>query len=131
MGVLGAIAIIAASLILKFLASNGVIDSESSKRAMQVIIGVMLLVVGNLIPKTLEPLRTACGGPSKEQSLKRFAGWTFVIAGIAYAIIWMVAPLDYASLISMSVVIAAILMVAIPLTRSVIRCRSAQESKGL
>ena len=41
MGVLGAIAIIAASLILKFLDSNGFIDSESSKRAMQVIIGVM------------------------------------------------------------------------------------------
>lgn len=118
---IGAGLILAAALSLKSLASFDVIDSETSKRVMQVLFGIILMISGNLIPKSDEQ----CGA-AKGQSLRRFAGWTFVIAGLVYATVWLVAPLEIARIISLSVVAASVLLVTVPFAWMILASKRAQ-----
>ena len=112
---IGAAAIIGAALIMAYLSKNGIIEKDSATRWTQFVIGLMLIATGNLIPKTLEPLTRSCSNPAREQSLKRFTGWAFVLSGILYSVIWLAAPLEYASGLSMVVVILAIVSVVVPI----------------
>ncbi len=61
-----------------------VIDEDTVQRVMGVVIGVVLVICANLVPKNLEPLREGCD-PSKMQALQRFTGWTLVLAGLGHA----------------------------------------------
>lgn len=103
-----------AALVLKWLSRDGVITGDVSQRLIQVAIGVVLVISGNVVPKQLDKLSDDGCEPSRVQARKRLAGWTFVLAGLAYAIIWIVAPIDRAPMISMCVVGGAVLLVLVP-----------------
>jgi hypothetical protein len=96
----------------------GVIDDPGlSNRLTQAVIGAYLVFMGNLMPKMLAPRSNpACDG-ARAQALQRFSGWTWVMTGLAYAIIWLVLPLDVASPVSMVVVVAGMVAVAAQLFR--------------
>lgn len=127
---MGAALLLAVSFGVKYLAANGTIDAETSKRATQAIIGLVLVVSGNSIPKKLE---SSCGKEcvsTRTQSLQRFAGWTFVIAGLGYSAIWLTTPLPIASTLSISIVATALVLVLIPFAWNVIsRKRGEQPSR--
>ncbi len=86
-----------------------VIDDTTGERVMGVVLGAVLVVVGNYLPKALEPQWCE---PSKVQSLQRFAGWTFVLAGLTYALVWLIVPVDRADVIATPIVAAAAVLVA-------------------
>ena len=81
------------------------------ERAQGVMVGLVLAVCANLVPKTLEPLSTTRCEPSRKQALQRFAGWTLVLAGLGYSIAWLVLPLDQARIPAMSIVASGLLLV--------------------
>ena len=121
--VLGAGALITTALVLNNLTANGHIDGEFSKRAMQALIGLLLVVTGNVLPKKLEPLSEARCDPSKEQTMKRFAGKTFVVAGLGYTFAWLFVPIQYASTVSIVIVGTSVLLVGTLFIGSLYKCK--------
>lgn len=85
--------LIAVSLAIVALKTNGIIDDETSTRAFGVALGLMLAIYGNSIPKQI----------SGDAGLMRFTGWTFVIAYLIYAAIWAFAPMEYTLVGSLAV----------------------------
>ena len=74
---------------------TGYIGDETSKRAVQVAMGLIVVYCANLAPKTLEPLATT-GDPARIPALQRFCGWTLVLAGLGYSLAWLIAPIEHA-----------------------------------
>jgi len=102
---------LAFTLAVVFADKAGYIGDETSKRAVQVAIGFLVVYCANLAPKTLEPLATACD-PSRIQSLQRFCGWTLVLAGLGYSLVWLIVPIEHAGVSSMAILGAGVLLVA-------------------
>ena len=84
--------------------------TEISRRAFGVMMGIVLIVIGNVMPKQLEPLMENAVGAAKAQAMRRFAGWTFVLAGAAHAASWLILPTGLANIVGMSIVAGALLL---------------------
>jgi hypothetical protein len=76
----------------------GVVGAEAPARGTMVLIGMLLVLYANVIPKSVSQ------HSAKGQSVQRVAGWTFVLAGLGYASIWAFAPIGTAAVTSMSAV---------------------------
>jgi Flp pilus assembly protein TadB len=71
----------------------------------------------------LTPLSTmACDG-ARTQAFQRFSGWTWFMAGLTFAMVWLVMPLDVAKPLSIVVIVAGMLLVATQLIRMARRHR--------
>ncbi len=77
-------------------------DGDLTKRIIGINIGLMLMVMGNYMPKKITGSACSCSAgcatPKKSSSTQRFVGWLFVIAGLIYAAIWIFVDLDHTSL---------------------------------
>src|SRR5271154_1939697 len=71
------------------------------KRVSMAIIGASLVFTGNMIPKKLMPLPAHESDAARVQALRRFAGWTWVLVGLAVSIVWLVLPIGMAPTASM------------------------------
>lgn len=109
--VFGFLGLIAAAMAVALAERTGVIEPAAAKRTMGLVIGVMVVVVGNLLPK-MRPLNTSGGNPARATAAERFAGWTLVLAGIAYIALFALAPLDLARPASSIIGIAAMVVIA-------------------
>jgi len=89
-----------------------VTDASMSDRINSAIIGLIMVIIGNSLPKTLESTDQQKCTYSTEQKLKRFAGWTFVIAGLGYSLIWMFAPIAIAGELAMYVMGLGVALIA-------------------
>jgi hypothetical protein len=94
--------LIAASLILKYAQHAAMISPDAANRGGQMAIGLALASYANFMPK-----RIATG---RRQVALRAGGWAFVLAGLAYAALWALAPLDLAWTASMAVLVTAVLI---------------------
>jgi hypothetical protein len=65
---------------------------EFPQRALMVILGAFLVFTGNAIPKTLAPLSGMHCDATRVQAFQRFAGWTWVLAGLVFTIGWLALP---------------------------------------
>jgi hypothetical protein len=88
---------------------GGIDTAEASQRATMAIVGLWFVVTGNMLPKTLTPLAALRCDGARIQAAQRAAGWAWVLTGLAYAGIWIWAPLDVAKPLSMSVLVIGIL----------------------
>ena len=91
---------------------RGMLDPELARRVVAMGFGVMLLVIGNAVPKLVRPLRTTGRDPARVMAADRFAGRTFVLAGIAFVALWAFAPAEHVMRISALVGLAAFGLVA-------------------
>lgn len=91
--------------------------SGVSQRAMMIIIGAFLVATGNALPKTLTPLSALRCDPVRAQAFQRFAGWTWVLAGLALALAWLLLPLRIADSATFVVLPGAILIIVAQLAR--------------
>jgi hypothetical protein len=82
-------------------------DSDLSQRLAMVIMGVFLMFTGNAMPKMLTPLSVMQCNGAKTQMFQRFAGWTFVLAGLAFAVAWLTLPSDIAKPVSVTLIVSA------------------------
>jgi hypothetical protein len=81
----------------------GLVGIDIPARGTMIASGMLVAIYGNAIPKVITV--TSPGA----RSVQRVAGWAFVLAGLAYAAIWILAPLGSAPIASMIVVAAAML----------------------
>ncbi|MEM9168992.1 MAG: hypothetical protein AAGC56_05015 [Pseudomonadota bacterium] len=79
--------------------------ADGQERASGVVIGLILAVMGNFMPKKN---LNDCASSFR---VVRFAGAVFLVAGVAHAAIWLFAPLEAANAMAMSVVGAALAIV--------------------
>ena len=110
-GLFGALLMFVGVLGLDLAAETGAIDYAASKRVGGVIIGVVLAISGNILPKIVTPLSLRKCDDSRAKATERFAGWAFVLAGIAYAAIWLVAPIKDAKMLTSFVGLGAFFVV--------------------
>lgn len=93
-----------------------------STRAVGVIIGAILAVYGNAIPKMLTPVSLRRCEPSGAQ---RFTGWVFALAGVFYALAWLALPVVTARAVSFLIAAGGVLLVLLRLLQSVVKRRHA------
>ncbi len=102
----------------------GIIDGDLSKRMIGVIIGAVLVVMGNAMPKKLAPIscdQSNAAHAGRSQRVQRFMGWTFVLAGLIYMGIWLTVDLErvgYAVLLSFPGAIAVVVIARLIALRS-------------
>lgn len=101
--------ILGSALALRYAEGAGMIDADGARRAMQVLIGLMLAGYANLMPKQLGRARSTPEAEAAAQTALRVGGWSLTIAGLTYAALWAFAPLDIADTAGLLVVAAATL----------------------
>ncbi len=77
----------------------GWIDNETTTRGLMAMFGLFLVAMGNSMPKQME-------GPPPQtpqllvvrQDISRVGGWAMVIGGLVWAVLWVVAPRDFAQI---------------------------------
>jgi hypothetical protein len=89
----------------------GLLEATTARRAIGLLIGVMALVIGNFLPK-LRPLNSPEANPAKGMAAERFAGWILVLAGVAYIVLFLFAPLTQAGRLSSVIGISALMAIA-------------------
>jgi hypothetical protein len=90
---------------------KGFIEPDVVKRAIGLATGVMIMVIGNLLPK-LRPLsrtRTRASSTPAE----RLSGWLFVLTGIAWIALFALAPLNQARHVSAIIGTGTLVMIAV------------------
>jgi hypothetical protein len=101
-----------AAAALAFADKFGYLNPPAVKRFMGLIIGVMIVITGNFLPKTRPLNAPGVNPPGPAAAAERFAGWVLVVAGIAYVGLFVFAPLDQARKISSIIGIVAMIYVA-------------------
>jgi hypothetical protein len=105
-------ALLGVSLALRLL-SPTYLSAELSTRLLGVLMGCVVVLYANAVPKVLRPLFWVRGDPAAEQALHRFTGWCLVLGGLAFAFTWILAPLPRAGLLSAGLLGAATLAVIV------------------
>jgi hypothetical protein len=100
-------------------------ETDLARRGTMVIFGLFFALTGNAMPKTLTPLAALQCNPAKVQAFQRFAGWTWVLTGLVFAMVWLVMPVGVARPASVGLLVVA--MVAI--VTQIVRLR-ASRSRG-
>lgn len=106
-------ALVGAALLLALalgLAMTDFLDADTESRIMMVVFGAMLVVSGNSIPKALRPRSAMRCDSTREQSVRRFMGWFFVLTGIAWIAVWLILPVDHASVVTLVSAVAFLLI---------------------
>ena len=89
------------------------LDGDTIKRIIGINTGIMLIVLGNYMPKKNQSTTGECGCASKSSSstVQRFMGWTFVLGGLLYTLAWITLDLDQAGIAIMFAFPAAIAII--------------------
>ena len=89
-----------------------VVGPETVERLMGLLMGTVVIVSANAIPKRLVPLARLSCAPAREQSLRRFAGWALVLGGVGYTLAFALAPIAIASVLAICLLAPAAVVVA-------------------
>lgn len=92
--------------------SLGFMGEVAEKRAVGFTIGLMLAVIGNLLPK-LRPLGLVHPDPVQAAGGERFAGRVLLLAGLVYLGLFAFVPLAQARSISAYIGLAALALIAL------------------
>ncbi len=88
---------------------TGTLDPLVARRGVGAMLGLLLMATGNFVPK-LRLFQPATGAAHSD-AIDRFAGWTFVICGVAFAAVSLLAPADKVFIIPPLIVLAGFLAV--------------------
>ncbi|HEY5412078.1 MAG TPA: hypothetical protein VIJ94_15255, partial [Caulobacteraceae bacterium] len=105
--------VIAIPLAARLADALGLIDPSLADaiatRWTNVVAGGYFVLRGNRLPKILTPLSDLRCAPATMLTLQRGAGWIFILAGLAYAVLWLALPVRLAEPIGAAVIVAGIL----------------------
>lgn len=89
-----------------------VVSAETVERLMGMLMGSVLLLSANAIPKRLVPLARLSCDPAREQALRRFAARALVLGGLGYTLSYALVPIAIASTLAICLLAPAVLVVA-------------------
>ena len=100
------------ALSLKLGVALGVIsNADLARRATMVVLGAFFVFTGTACPRRSRPSRPAVRSGTRS-AFQRFAGWTWVLTGLAFAIVWLLLPLHLAKPVSVVLLISGMLAIA-------------------
>lgn len=102
---------IAVSLGTALAGALGFGGSALRDRATGIAMGLVLVAMGNMVPKVLGPLTPKRCSSARTQSLQRFTGWIFTLAGLAYVGVWILLSVPEADAIATPVCATALVLV--------------------
>jgi hypothetical protein len=118
-------------LALTLARSYGVVDdSDLGRRSTGVLSGAFLVMLGNVMPKTLPPLSSMRCDGARIQAFQRLAGWTWVLCGLGSAIPWLALSIDSAEIATTVLVVAAMAVTIVQMLR-LRRPRKEKHASGL
>lgn len=88
---------------------TGTLDPLVARRGVGVMLGLLLMVTGNFVPKLR--LFQSATGVGESDAIDRFAGWTFVLCGLAFAAVFRSAPADQVFIVPPFIVVVGFLAV--------------------
>lgn len=100
------------SMALNVLRQHHAIGDEMAVRLMGMLMGAVVVMSGNAIPKTLVPLARLSCAPSREQTLRRVCGWAAVLGGLGYTLAYALAPMTIAGQLANGILAPAFVVVA-------------------
>lgn len=89
---------------------TGALDPLVARRGVGVFLGLALVANGNFVPK-LRLFEST--GAANSDAVDRFAGWTFVLCGIAFAVVFLLAPANLLFIVPPSIALAGFLAVLV------------------
>jgi hypothetical protein len=101
-----------AAMVLSELRLHHLVSAEMSERMMGLLMGSVVLVSANAIPKKLVPLERLSCDPAREQTLRRICAWALVLGGLGYTLAYALAPITIASALAIALLAPAVLVVA-------------------
>src|SRR6056297_2341964 len=109
----GAGLLVTGALVVTAAATLETIPEDWSTRFGMLASALVLIVIGNGLPKKIEP------GCSRTRGLaiQRLLGWTFVITGLVALVVWLSAPMAFAGIVGLTVYGIAILFTLIAMIR--------------
>lgn len=114
------------AVVLNALRQRDLVSAEAAERLLGVLLGSVVIVSANAIPKRLVPLARLSCDPGREQTLRRFAGRTMVLGGLGFTLAYVLAPIAIASTLAICLLAPAVLVVAGITTRCAWMRRSAR-----
>ena len=117
--------------VLKYAEAQEMIGAEAARRSIQVMIGLILMVYGNFMPKDIAGARTMACAASRAQSALRVGGWSMALAGLGSAGLWPFAPFAFANIASMVVVATALVVTMGYGGWLVLSCRQTQNNSSI
>lgn len=99
--------------------SPAYLGADAARRMLGVLMGAVVVLYANAVPKALLPLAQMRCAPAEEQAMRRFTGWSLAVGGAGYALAWVVAPLAHARLLGASFLGGAVLLVLLRLSRAI------------
>ncbi len=104
---------LAIALSLKLAAALGAAaHHDLAERATMVILGAFIVVTGNELPKTLTPLSVLRCDAARAQAFHRFAGWAWVLSGLALSVAWLALPVGIAQRVTLILLPTCMLTIA-------------------
>lgn len=100
------------AVVLSELRQHHVVSAETVVRLMGMLMGSVVLISANTIPKRLVPLARLSCDPGREQNLRRLGGWALVLGGLGYTLAYVLAPITVASTLAICLLAPAVLVVA-------------------
>ena len=100
------------AVVLNELRQGHLVSAETVARLMGVLMGSVVLISANVIPKRLVPLALLSCDPAREQTLRRFAGRALVLGGLGYTLAYALAPIAIAQTLAICLLAPAVLTVA-------------------
>lgn len=95
---------------------QGYIDEDASIRLVLGVTGLMLVWYGNRAPKAFIP-------DARTRQAARFSGWSMVLSGLVYAVLWGFAPFSVALVFGCGAVLAGV-------AATFLYCRSLRRDAG-
>jgi len=91
---------LATALVFRLLEDLGGINGNGAGRIAGVITGVILIVTGNYLPKSLRSLAAQKCNPARTIAAERLLGFSLVLAGFSHSALWLFAPVGLAQVLS-------------------------------
>lgn len=86
------------------------LGGDGRERGIGVIVGLMLALMANVMPKMLPNREQSAEGARRHQSALRVGGWLFTLAGLGYATLSAFAPANIAFPASIALVAGALVI---------------------
>ena len=109
----GAGLLVTGALIVTSASTLEAIPEDWSTRFGMIASALVLIVIGNGLPKKIEP------GCSRTRGLaiQRLLGWTFVVTGLVALVVWLSVPMAFARVVGLGVYGIAVVFTVVALVR--------------
>jgi len=99
------------AVVFRELREHALFSAEAIARSMGVLMGLVVVVSANAIPKRLVPLARLSCDPGRELTLRRVGAWALVLGGLGYTLAYALAPIGIASTLAIGLLAPGVLVV--------------------